>query len=1115
MFKASDNHKIQLLVREGNSDSIVQSTAVKPPSLGFYDKVRVSESTINRPSFLNDSFDSIQSYSSKQSFVNDEKVDVVSNNQKVSLASKPAFNVSAFISPNPGSQNLNSSMNTTFDLSSVNKSLFYSGQTKFGGSSTYRQNSIKRHKTSPVSNQACTALTQMKAKPLPYAKKSAVTSATAKKILVTLDKMSSPVKDSRKLPSMQHLISPLTFSQKLRDSSKKKDLDIGKPPVVTLDTAKVSQKGFSLSTNNTTTDTHQLHSNAKPLNPVESFTFVKPEPFVTEKSVLNEIQLDSDSNTSKTGNSLSRNIGKLRRERTSTHYSVPKGKDIVNTLPEIVNVSFSVTSVPSFSSSFQSSNTEVLPNPFISNENKQISAKETFKFSTPDILAVRNPLETPATHFYVFSEPIPITKQPQKVTLPTELSSAENAKKEGNAKNEIKLQTVKLSGSWECGVCLVQNNIEAVKCAACEHLKPIGNEKLNVPFASSIAQVSQIKLLSSKFSKPESSWDCSTCLINNKSDSEKCVACETPKPKLIAHKQLPSLQPKLNIVTSGGSWSCQTCLVSNKECDEKCIACTAMKPKNTEISSNEKIGLFKLKLPQKAEGTWNCPTCMIDNQRSAPKCVACGEKNSHFNETLESSALTKPDKVSSKFTFGVLSCAAETPATFSFGNPSLNEKKMFNFEKPVNSTGFSFGQQSSENKPVNLFKFGLTKSDIPQLTDQCKPLDTVSIATDKEKGAFNASVDTSNLDKFDKRNLTSSSSIFAKSVPESSIFSFGKPNISTSQNDIKISTSAISAHKLPNVSETKNFFSNLTSEQSNLTPNSVSTFTFGINSIESKSSESLQLPFKPPLFLFGKVSESSVTPFQWGSTAKNTVPDPKPTENPLFSAYSKTNELVPSTTSIATGIFQKSLPTSELQQSSPIKQTQPSIFALSTTNSFNFTKTTEVSFLFGSSNSTVSKPTLTSVFGTASKVFGSSVTTSQSNAGFSFGNAGSTNFSTSLPSFNFSTSSKPSFLSENPMPSFMSSGFSSSSMPNFPTSAVTKPFDFSSSKEQPSFNFTSAKGPSFNFSGTDNVPNITDNSKGGFLNGTIGLFSIGAAPSTNERRHKPHRNRRGQNKEFR
>lgn len=33
-----------------------------------------------------------------------------------------------------------------------------------------------------------------------------------------------------------------------------------------------------------------------------------------------------------------------------------------------------------------------------------------------------------------------------------------------------------------------------------------------------------------KFKKPEGSWDCEVCLVQNKAEATKCIACESAKP---------------------------------------------------------------------------------------------------------------------------------------------------------------------------------------------------------------------------------------------------------------------------------------------------------------------------------------------------------------------------------------------------------------------------------------------------------------------------------------------------------------------------------------------------------------------------------------------------------
>lgn len=40
--------------------------------------------------------------------------------------------------------------------------------------------------------------------------------------------------------------------------------------------------------------------------------------------------------------------------------------------------------------------------------------------------------------------------------------------------------------------------------------------------------------LSELFKKPAGSWDCDACLVRNNAGTMKCMACETPRPQLLA-----------------------------------------------------------------------------------------------------------------------------------------------------------------------------------------------------------------------------------------------------------------------------------------------------------------------------------------------------------------------------------------------------------------------------------------------------------------------------------------------------------------------------------------------------------------------------------------------------
>jgi len=89
------------------------------------------------------------------------------------------------------------------------------------------------------------------------------------------------------------------------------------------------------------------------------------------------------------------------------------------------------------------------------------------------------------------------------------------------------------------------------KCAACETPKPGAQVKsTNIPTSNSIADNGGFKFgvsshttdmnsseaskpvddLFSKFKPAAGAWSCDICMISNKGDSDKCIACESPKP---------------------------------------------------------------------------------------------------------------------------------------------------------------------------------------------------------------------------------------------------------------------------------------------------------------------------------------------------------------------------------------------------------------------------------------------------------------------------------------------------------------------------------------------------------------------------------------------------------
>ncbi|CAI5690709.1 unnamed protein product [Oreochromis niloticus] len=334
----------------------------------------------------------------------------------------------------------------------------------------------------------------------------------------------------------------------------------------------------------------------------------------------------------------------------------------------------------------------------------------------------------------------------------------------------------KASADWTCDVCLVPNKQSDTKCVCCAAPQPKSSSKsmdskqspstsVGLESSSSTNTTSTTTTTTgfgTMFSKPAGTWDCDTCLVINKPDAVKCVACETAKPgtglkpsltlssAFSPVKTVPTPTAAVSTEFTGfgdkfkkpeGAWECDTCMVQNKAEDTKCVACTSAKPgasagPSSSSSSAPVLGLAeKFKKP---EGAWECDVCLVQNKASDVQCVACqaakpGAKvepkafGSTFGSTFGSSASgTSGSSASSTggFKFGTSdSTSASGAGGFKFGG-SLTESTSssssggFKFGVPFGSSssettskdttaasGFKFGGSSES------FKFGAASSD--------------------------------------------------------------------------------------------------------------------------------------------------------------------------------------------------------------------------------------------------------------------------------------------------------------------------------------------------------------------------------------------------------------------
>uniref|UniRef100_A0A672U6Z3 Nuclear pore complex protein Nup153 n=1 Tax=Strigops habroptila TaxID=2489341 RepID=A0A672U6Z3_STRHB len=702
---------------------------------------------------------------------------------------KPAFNLSAFGSPSPSLGNT-----SVFKTSQLGDSPFYPGKTTYGGAAAAARETKAR-----IAPYQPPVRRQMKAKQA-NVQSCGVTSSTARRILQSLEKMSSPL-----APLDRSGLNITTFQ------SKRNQMESQLPPVQKL----VTPKAISLSGSRTqyfkpsltpATDSSKIHQRVATNN----LTYPK---FSTPAS-----------------NGLSSGGvgggGKMRRERGVHYISKPGQEQQVRYL--LVNSG----SCYCFTRVIQTLILLKIQVPPASNVGSPV-----FRFSSPIVKSTEAEVLPPLSIGFTFSDPVaksaersgssdtPVTSF---LTLDTAtVNSTSNKKekeeydgpskpakvlKEGSVLDILKspgFTSVKThsppsaqpvtstvvytrpaissfsagkdtskqaSSFWQSDTydpCL-QNKTTDSKCVTCEAAKVSTIESTKQTISSSQCVASKAAVptagtlgFEDKFKTAPNTWDCDTCLVQNKPEATKCIACETPKPGtgVMPALTLPAVTDNAVTVTSSssstdttvtlgfgdkfkkpkGSWDCAVCLVSNKAEDSKCVACQSEKPGSSVPVTSSSVpafsaasggsgGFLDLDKFKKPEGSWDCEVCLVQNKAEATKCVACESAKPGTKVELKGfgTAAVSTNAAVPSFTFGVPSSSSESSHTISStGNFKFGEQESFKFgiasesassntvtggfKFPTGSGGFKFGVSSSDSKSEdskkesksNSFTFGL------------------------------------------------------------------------------------------------------------------------------------------------------------------------------------------------------------------------------------------------------------------------------------------------------------------------------------------------------------------------------------------------------------------------
>ncbi|XP_050644005.1 nuclear pore complex protein Nup153 isoform X1 [Macaca thibetana thibetana] len=743
---------------------------------------------------------------------------------------KPAFNLSAFgtLSPSLGSSSV-------LKTSQLGDSPFYPGKTTYGGAAA----AVRQSKLRNTPYQA-PVRRQMKAKQL-SAQSYGVTSSTARRILQSLEKMSSPLADAKRIPSIvsSPLNSPLDRSGiDITDfQAKREKVDSQYPPVQRL----MTPKPVSIATNRSVyfkpslTPSGEFRKTNQRIDKKCSTGYEK-NTTPGQNREQRESGFSYPNFSLPAANGLSSGVGggggKMRRERTRFVASKPPEEEEME-VPVLPKISLPITSssLPTFNFSSPeitaSSPSPINSSQSLTNKVQMTSPSNTgspmFKFSSPIVKSTEADVLPPSSIGFTFSVPVAktaelsgsigtlqpiISSSAHDVTAVNSTSCKKTppedcegpfrpAKilKEGSVLDILKSpgfaspkidsvaaqptttspvvytrpaissfsssgigfgESLKAGSSWQCDTCLLQNKVTDNKCVACQaaKLSPRDTAKqtgIETPNKSGKTTLSAPGTgFGDKFKPVIGTWDCDTCLVQNKPEVIKCVACETPKPGTGVKRALTltvvsesaetmTASSSSCTVTAGtlgfgdkfkrpvGSWECSVCCVSNNAEDNKCVSCMSEKPGSSvptsssstvpiSLPSGGSLGLEKFKKP---EGSWDCEVCLVQNKADSTKCLACesakpGTKSGF--KGFDTSSSSSNSAASSSFKFGVPSpSSGPSQALTSTGNFKFGDQGGFKIgvssdSGSVNpmSEGFKF------SKPIGDFKFGVSSESKPE-----------------------------------------------------------------------------------------------------------------------------------------------------------------------------------------------------------------------------------------------------------------------------------------------------------------------------------------------------------------------------------------------------------------
>ena len=683
--------------------------------------------------------------------------------KKPALTGKPSFDVSLFGSP------VASSNNTSPLSDRLNESTFYPGRTTYGGAASQR----RLNATTPYQSSPFPVRQKMKAKPLNNSFNT-TTSGTARKILETLEKMTTPLGDARKIPvddtMIQSLSSSFSFTPSYRrptihsirsymNSSRELQIPMKGPPL-----KKVSTPGSaSLAANlqRFTTPDFQGETSTEATSSYQLPGSIQDEHYM------------SSSNTQH---------GKMKSKKFSQHIPSPKGEEDEQPfqIPQLrTDFTLPVKDMPAFNFNMPKSSPQFSARP------AQDSSSQQYTFSSPLQKMPVTPTDTPtgpSTMEFKFSSPI----QGDGSTTPKTKSVTFFLGEEKMSNFNHKAPAVSFNSESP----MSQGFTEPVSQPSSNSSSPHGG---GLKVASELKTGSVMDILGkSDTSSTESKssfdgfkndslakfaakgWTCDVCLVPNEDDSDKCVACMCAKPG--AKPTLAKNDSLAKFAAKG--WTCDICLVSNKDDADKCVACTTARPgakksltKSQSGSTDSLQSVFK-----KPSGNWECDVCLVPNKAEVTKCIACESPRPGTQPSSSGGFKITPGAFSGQSGF----------VTGSGSNSNANSGFNIGGDGGKSGTGFKFGGDSSTSQTATGFKFGSSSVKSSEESDKVK-------SGFGFQNSVSESKNTSTTGGFVYGKSTSSSQAEVKQTDSG--FKFGESSVKSSDNSVFVNSASDSNTK--------------------------------------------------------------------------------------------------------------------------------------------------------------------------------------------------------------------------------------------------------------------------------------------------------------------------------